>query len=175
MPGSTARLRTTCMSRQKCTSARVSARNAEDRHFRSLCRRHMPNRAMTSARTGFCMTLRKGRLSPTPASRTARCLSAAPRKNASGRKAPIRQPQTEGRKTNGVPTPSAHSNASYRVQANGPKFGPSAQTKRSISGKEDCEGSRHTGVRYGTNIVRWGIATLATYGKVAIVTTIIAR
>ena len=34
---------------------------------------------------------------------------------------------------------------------------------------------RHTGVRYGTNIVRWGIATLASYGKVAIVITIIAR
>jgi hypothetical protein len=34
---------------------------------------------------------------------------------------------------------------------------------------------RHIGVRYGTNIVRWGIATLATYGKVAIVITIIAR
>jgi hypothetical protein len=33
----------------------------------------------------------------------------------------------------------------------------------------------HIGVRYGTNIVRWGIAILATYGKVAIVITIIAR
>jgi hypothetical protein len=31
------------------------------------------------------------------------------------------------------------------------------------------------GVRYGTNIVRWGIATLATYGKVSAVITIIAR
>ena len=40
---------------------------------------------------------------------------------------------------------------------------------------EDCEKPRYTGVRYGTNIVRWGIATLATYGKVAIVITIIAR
>ena len=40
---------------------------------------------------------------------------------------------------------------------------------------EDCEKPRYTGVRYGTNIVRWGIATLATYGKVAIVMTIIAR
>jgi hypothetical protein len=44
-----------------------------------------------------------------------------------------------------------------------------------IDSKEDCEEPRHTGVRYGTNIVRWGIATLATYGKVAIVITIIAR
>ena len=34
---------------------------------------------------------------------------------------------------------------------------------------------RHAGVRYGTNIVRWGMATLATYGKVALVITIIAR
>ena len=37
------------------------------------------------------------------------------------------------------------------------------------------EEPRHTGVRYGTNIVRWGIATLASYGKVAIVIAIIAR
>jgi hypothetical protein len=37
-----------------------------------------------------------------------------------------------------------------------------------------CEEPRHAGVRYG-NIVRWGISTLATYGKVAIVITIIAR
>ena len=44
-----------------------------------------------------------------------------------------------------------------------------------LDSKEDCEEPRHTGVRYGTNIVRWGIATLATYGKVAIVITIIAR
>jgi hypothetical protein len=41
--------------------------------------------------------------------------------------------------------------------------------------KEDCSEPRHTGVRHGTNIVRWGIATLATYGNVAIVITIIVR
>jgi hypothetical protein len=41
--------------------------------------------------------------------------------------------------------------------------------------KEDCEEPRHNGVCYGTNIVRWGIAMLVTYGKVAIVITIIAR
>jgi hypothetical protein len=44
-----------------------------------------------------------------------------------------------------------------------------------IDSRGDYEELRHIGVHYGTNIVRWGIATFATYGKVAIVITIVAR
>jgi hypothetical protein len=52
---------------------------------------------------------------------------------------------------------------------------PQPRPQRPLIAKRIEEPTCHAGVRYGTNIVRWGIATLATYGKVAIVITIIAR
>jgi hypothetical protein len=52
---------------------------------------------------------------------------------------------------------------------------PGAAIIERADSKEYSEEPRHIGVRYGTNIVRGGIAMLATYGKVTIVTTIIAR
>jgi hypothetical protein len=70
--------------------------------------------------------------------------------------------------------PRQHTNEGPRSQVWAKRPGRST-TATATDSKEDCEEIRHIGVRYGTNIVRWGIATLATYGKVAIVITIIAR